>query len=58
VTTSTTTPERPALVLLDANINILCTANLKDFPAQAVAPLGIEAISPDQLFSRLATRKT
>jgi hypothetical protein len=38
---------------LAAEATVLCTSNVKDFPAGAVEPFGIEVLTPDQLLSRL-----
>jgi predicted outer membrane protein len=38
-----------------AEATVLCTSNIKDFPAHAVAALGFEVLAPDQLLSRLVT---
>lgn len=37
-----------------AEANVLCTSNIKDFPADAVRTLGAELLTPDELLSRLA----
>jgi predicted nucleic acid-binding protein len=36
-----------------AEAAVLCTANTKDFPAGILQALGVEALTPDQLLSRL-----
>jgi predicted nucleic acid-binding protein len=38
-----------------AEATVLCTSNNKDFPADVVAALGVEVLTPDQLLSRLVT---
>jgi predicted nucleic acid-binding protein len=38
-----------------AEATVLCTSNAKDFPAEAVEPIGVEVLTPDQLLSRLVT---
>lgn len=38
---------------LAAEATVLCTWNTKDFPADVVAALGVEVLTPDQLVSRL-----
>jgi predicted nucleic acid-binding protein len=38
---------------LAAEATVLCTSNIRDFPAVVVEPLGILVLTPDQLLSRL-----
>jgi hypothetical protein len=38
---------------LDGGAPVLVTLNLRDFPARTLAPLGITAVSPDDLLMRL-----
>ncbi|RSM47199.1 hypothetical protein DMB66_48495 [Actinoplanes sp. ATCC 53533] len=38
---------------LAAEATVLCTSNIKDFPAHIVEALGFEVLTPDQLLSRL-----
>ncbi|WP_326549622.1 PIN domain-containing protein [Micromonospora sp. NBC_01813] len=38
---------------LAAEATVLCTSNVKDFPAHLVEVLGFEVLTPDQLLSRL-----
>lgn len=38
-----------------AEATVLCTSNAKDFPTEAVEPIGMEVLTPDQLLSRLVT---
>lgn len=40
---------------LTAEATVLCTSNIRDFPADVVEPLGVEVLTPDQLLSRLVT---
>jgi predicted nucleic acid-binding protein len=40
---------------LAAEATVLCTSNTKDFPADVVAALGVEVLTPDELLSRLVT---
>jgi len=40
---------------LAAEATVLCTSNIKHFPAEVVAPLGFEVLTPDELLSRLVT---
>jgi len=40
---------------LAAEATVLCTSNIRDFPARAVQPFGIEVVTPDQLLRRLVT---
>lgn len=36
-----------------AEATVLCTSNVKDFPAEVMMVLGLEVLTPDQLLSRL-----
>lgn len=38
---------------LAAEATVLCTSNVKDFPAHIVEALGFEVLTPDQLLGRL-----
>jgi hypothetical protein len=38
---------------LAAEATVLCTSNIKDFPAHVAEVLGLEVLTPDQLLSRL-----
>jgi len=38
---------------LAADATVLCTSNIKDFPAHIAEALGFEVLTPDQLLSRL-----
>jgi predicted nucleic acid-binding protein len=38
-----------------AEATVLCTSNVKDFPAEIMEVLGLEVLTPDQLLSRLVT---
>jgi predicted nucleic acid-binding protein len=40
---------------LTAEATVLCTSNTRDFPADAVEPLGVEVLTPDHLLTRLIT---
>jgi predicted nucleic acid-binding protein len=39
--------------VIAAEATVLCTSNIKDFPADLVRTLGAELLTPDQLLSRL-----
>ncbi len=43
-----------ALSAIGGQCDLICTENLRDFPKSALAPLGIEALSPDQILTPLA----
>lgn len=38
-----------------AEATVLCTSNIKDFPAESIAILGVEVLTPDQLLTQLVT---
>lgn len=38
-----------------ADATVLCTANVRDFPAEVMDNLGFEVLTPDQLFTRLVS---
>lgn len=38
-----------------ADATVLCTSNIKDFPAEVAKALGVEVLTPDQLLSQLVS---
>jgi hypothetical protein len=38
-----------------AEATVLCTSNVKDFPAEVMRVIGVEILTPDQLLSLLVT---